>query len=45
MTAAVMPESAITEQAMQLLNFTDKLDITLLDSVVHCFYYTMGPEV
>lgn len=45
MTAAVVPESAFTEQAMQLLNFTGKLDITLLDSIVHCFYFTMGPEV
>ena len=33
------------EQAMSLLDFTSKVDMTLLDAVVNCFYNTMGPQV
>ena len=33
------------EQAMSLLDFTGKVDMTLLDSVVNCFYNTVGPQV
>lgn len=33
------------EQAMVLLDFGSKMDMTLLDSVVSCFYNTVGPQV
>lgn len=33
------------EQAMCLLDFGSKMDMTLLDSVVSCFYNTVGPQV
>lgn len=33
------------DQAMQLLDFSHKLDMPLLDAVVTCFYSTMGPQV
>ncbi len=33
------------EQAALLLDFSRKLDITLLDSVVGCFYGSVGPQV
>lgn len=33
------------EQAMRLLDFSGKIDMTLLDTVVNCFYNTVGPEV
>ena len=33
------------EQAMCLLDFSNKMDMTLLDSVVNCFYNTVGPQV
>ena len=34
-----------SNQAMQLLDFSQKLDISLLDSVVNCFYGSVGEEV
>lgn len=41
-----MPTAMATiEHATQLLDFTQKLDITLLDSVVSCFYMAQGPQV
>ncbi|CAI8039372.1 Exportin-1 [Geodia barretti] len=40
--ASVSPFSA--EQAMRLLDFGNKMDMSLLDSVVSCFYNTMGPQ-
>lgn len=41
------PTSAlpINEQAMQLLNFSHKLDISLLDTVVAFFYSAVGEQV
>lgn len=33
------------QQAEQLLNFEAKLDVNLLDAVVHCFYDSLGEEV
>ena len=33
------------EQALQLLDFSGKMDIALLDAVVNCFYSTVGPQV
>lgn len=33
------------QQAEQLLNFEAKLDVSLLDAVVHCFYNSLGEEV
>jgi hypothetical protein len=33
------------EQAMRLLDFGNKMDMSLLDSVVSCFYNTVGPQV
>ena len=33
------------EQAMTLLDFTQKPNIALLDEVVNCFYGTVGPQV
>lgn len=33
-----------SNQAMQLLDFSQKLDISLLDSVVNCFYGSVGEE-
>ena len=33
------------QQAEQLLNFEAKLDVGLLDAVVHCFYDSLGEEV
>lgn len=35
----------VTEQAMQLLDFSKKLDINLLDRVIECFYNGSGEEV
>jgi hypothetical protein len=32
------------EQAMRLLDFSGKVDMTLLDAVVNCFYNTVGPQ-
>ena len=43
--AAAIAASPFADQALQLLDFSNKLDITLLDSVVSCFYGTVGPEV
>ena len=45
--AGVAPpvQSVFADQAVQLLNFEQKLDINLLDSVVECFFGTVGPEV
>ena len=40
-----MPNSPFANQALRLLDFSNKLDITLLDSVVTCFYGTVGQEV
>lgn len=41
-----MPTAMATiEHATQLLDFSQKLDITLLDSVVSCFYMAHGPQV
>ena len=41
-----MPTAMATiDHATQLLDFTQKLDITLLDSVVSCFYMAQGPQV
>lgn len=41
-----MPTAMATiEHATQLLDFSQKLDITLLDSVVSCFYMAQGPQV
>lgn len=41
-----MPVAMTTvEQASTLLDFNQKLDINLLDSVVSCFYSSDGPEV
>ena len=34
-----------TEQAMRLLDFSQKPNIPLLDTVVNCFYNSAGPEV
>ncbi|XP_048585879.1 exportin-1 isoform X3 [Nematostella vectensis] len=40
-----MPTAMATiEQASQLLDFSQKLDINLLDSVVSCFYMSQGPQ-
>ncbi|KAK2560869.1 Exportin-1 [Acropora cervicornis] len=40
-----MPTAMATiEHATQLLDFSQKLDITLLDSVVSCFYMAHGPQ-
>lgn len=36
---------AFADKAVTLLDFTQKLDIALLDSVVACFYSTTGAEV
>ena len=36
---------SINEQAVQLLDFSQKLDIALLDSVVSFFYTSVGNEV
>ena len=33
------------EQAVTLLDFTQKPNIALLDEVVNCFYGTVGPQV
>ena len=46
-SAVVAPpvQWVFAEQAVQLLNFEQKLDINLLDSVVECFFGTVGPEV
>ena len=35
----------IAEQAMQLLDFSKKLDVGLLDGVVDCFYNGSGDNV
>ncbi len=35
----------INDQAMQLLDFSQKLDISLLDNVVGYFYTAVGEEV
>ena len=35
----------INDQALQLLDFSQKLDITLLDTVVAFFYTAVGEEV
>lgn len=41
-----MPTAMATiEQASQLLDFSQKLDINLLDSVVSWFYCSVGPQV
>ena len=36
---------AFADKAMTLLDFNQKLDIALLDSVVACFYSSTGAEV
>ena len=43
--APAIAASPFADQAMQLLDFSNKLDIQLLDSVVNCFYGSVGPEV
>lgn len=35
----------IADRAMQLLDFSKKLDVTLLDGVVDCFYNGAGDNV
>ena len=41
-----MPTAMATiEQAPQLLDFSQKLDINLLDNVVSWFYMSQGPQV
>lgn len=49
MSAAAPPLLTATpgfaDQAMTLLDFSLKLDISLLDSVVNCFYSSTGEEV
>jgi len=37
--------TAMAEQAAKLLDFTQRLDINLLDSVVACMYTGMGDQV
>jgi exportin-1 len=37
--------ASISEQAMKLLDFNQKLDITLLDSIVGCMYSGIGEQV
>ncbi len=37
--------ATLTEQASKLLDFTQKLDITLLDNVVGCMYTGIGDQV
>ena len=43
--ATMSASTPFSDQAMQLLDFSSKLDIALLDSVVTCLYGTVGPEV
>ena len=40
-----MAAAFTAEQAGQLLDFSQKLDISLLDAVVNCFYSNVGPQV
>lgn len=35
----------IAEEAAKLLDFNQKLDISLLDDIVECMYLGKGPEV
>ena len=42
---AQMVMSTLTEQATNLLDFNQKLDIQLLDNVVSCMYAGDGPQV
>ena len=37
--------SALADQASKLLDFSQKLDINLLDNVVGCLYNGEGPQV
>lgn len=37
--------ATLTEQASKLLDFSQKLDITLLDNVVGCMYTGIGDQV
>ena len=37
--------TTLAEQASQLLDFTKKLDINLLDNVVGCMYTGVGDQV
>lgn len=37
--------ATLTEQASKLLDFGQKLDITLLDTVVGCMYTGIGDQV
>ena len=37
--------ATLTEQASKLLDFNQKLDITLLDNVVGCMYTGIGEQV
>jgi hypothetical protein len=37
--------ATISEQAMKLLDFNQKLDISLLDSIVGCMYSGIGEQV
>jgi exportin-1 len=40
-----MAATTMAEQAAKLLDFTQRLDINLLDSVVACMYTGMGEQV
>lgn len=37
--------ATLTEQASKLLDFSQKLDITLLDNVIGCMYTGIGDQV
>ena len=37
--------ATMTEQASRLLDFTQRLDINLLDSIVGCMYSGIGEQV
>lgn len=45
MEPSFVPNTAFADRAVSLLDFSQKLDISLLDSVVSCFYSSSGHEV
>ncbi len=37
--------TALTDQALRVLDLSHELDVSLLDQIVNCFYGSVGPEV
>ena len=42
---ATVGQQFTAEQATQLLDFSQKMDIAMLDAVVTCFYNSVGSQV